>query len=67
MTDRFTEAGAGALARKIERIWRAKGHPEVKAWAEPIKGDFKAPLFAVRSNLFNGLPPKAAIAALKAA
>jgi hypothetical protein len=62
MDDRFTEAGAGVLARKIERFWRAKGHKNVRAWIEPISGDFDKPIFAVRSNLINGLPPEVALA-----
>lgn len=67
MDDRFTESGAGVLARKIERHWKAKGHPNVKAWVEKSGGGLlNVPIFVVRSNLINGLPPKVAMQALAA-
>lgn len=51
-----------ALACQIERFWWNKGHEEVLAWVEviPAKDSAHNELFAVRSNLVNGMPPRLA-------
>jgi hypothetical protein len=53
----FTEAGAGRLARKVERYWRKRGHPGVNVWVEPVfPDDPDCDVFQVRSDLVGGLP-----------
>lgn len=54
--DNCSKPGAERIAKHLMKRWKAKGHPNVKAWVEPVPGfpDF----WQVRTNLINGLPPK---------
>ena len=48
-------------AERIMRYWRDLGHPHVMAWPElSTITDRDGPLWAVVSNLVNGLPPERA-------
>jgi hypothetical protein len=66
-----TQAGALALAQRLNAYWHSRGHLNVRHWIEPITlaertrplSDVEAAkltVFAVRSNLVNGTPPKGA-------
>ena len=58
--DVCTRDGAEALARDLTAWWHARGFPQVQHWvaAVPAQGAArKEPVWAVRSNLINGLPP----------
>lgn len=45
-----------ALAEGIQDYWRAKGHPGVMTWTEPMLTHKGVELYAIRSNLLNGKP-----------
>jgi hypothetical protein len=57
-------AGAHELADTIRTYWAERGHI-VRAWVETQAcEEHQRPIFTVRSDLFNGLPPsKRAVAA----
>ncbi len=57
-TDLVSETGAARLAHAIRVYWQDKGH-RVQAVAEPVQGKGEAH-WAVRSDMRNGLPRKAA-------
>lgn len=45
-------------ARKLREHWERK-FPGIKIWVGEKKGNARvAPVYGVRSNLINGLPPK---------
>lgn len=52
LIDNHTKSGAERLVRTIDRYWRSS---TVLVWAEFNENGF----WIVRSNLVNGLPPKA--------
>jgi hypothetical protein len=54
-TDFFSKYGAGLLAEHIQKVWVKRGHGNVVATIEKI-ASFPS-LWAVKSNLVNGLPP----------
>jgi len=54
MADHFTQSGADALARRIERYWEKKGKT-VNAFVTTEKMG-KGYLYFVRSDMVNGLP-----------
>jgi hypothetical protein len=59
--DLLAFGGASGLARRIEDYWRKSGHDEVVAWVEKVSPTFDGnEVYAVRSNLMNGLPPREA-------
>ena len=65
MINTYTEDGAYELAYRIERYWRRLGYETVEAWIEPInpgelpvRSRSEYDMFAVKSNLVNGLPPQ---------
>ena len=47
------------LAIEIANWWRERGY-EVEVWVEPIplKFVFDRPVYSVRSNMVNGVPPR---------
>ncbi|NUB16518.1 hypothetical protein GAY28_30920 [Azospirillum brasilense] len=55
--DLMTEGEAKALATRIEGHWHRLGHTTVKVWAECVDPDSCPVVWAVQSNLVNGLPP----------
>jgi len=60
-TETLDEPSAIKLARKVEKYWHSRGHKEVTAWVTcdlaPMRGQSR-PIYVVRSNLKNGLPPR---------
>jgi hypothetical protein len=65
-----TRKGAEALAARLDAYWHAQGYPHVRHWVEPISASewqrektanelANLRAFAVRSNLVNGMPPRA--------
>jgi hypothetical protein len=59
--DGFTASGAKRIAAAITDYWRARGHNTVRAWIELVPTQSEGmPIYQVRSNLLNGLPPLAA-------
>ena len=50
------ERDARALAMQIEGYWADRGHPNVMCRIEQF-GKNGGPIYAVRSNLIDGLPP----------
>ena len=49
-----------ALCEDLKAYWRSEGHPEVEFRLEIIARFNDGPIYGVRSNLVNGLPPQAA-------
>jgi hypothetical protein len=50
---------ASLLASQIKDFWHQRGHVEVAAWVELALTDKSGhQIFAVRSNLVRGLPPR---------
>ncbi len=66
MTDWLTRPNAEDLASRIEQYWKLRGYYGIRTWVEPFewKGMGKRrhgeKLWAVRSNMIGGLPPKEA-------
>lgn len=62
--DYLTHEGSIVLANRISAHWQAKGFPIVRAAPvrilENIDPTDKRAVYAVRSNLVGGLPPKVA-------
>ena len=68
--DHLSQAGADALARKLDDWWHTRGYPQVRHWAERAtmadgpprlktkNGTTAAGLWVVRSNLVSGMPPR---------
>lgn len=56
MKDTFSRVGASRLVETIIRFWTEHGHKTVRAWTYRIEDGSN---WGVRSNLVNGLPPKA--------
>lgn len=66
--DHCTREGAQALANKLNAWWHERGHPMVQFWVEPVVVTWRKPrsttgisrniLWAVRSNLVRGQPPR---------
>ncbi|MFH1499882.1 MAG: hypothetical protein ABII82_18885 [Verrucomicrobiota bacterium] len=58
--DWLTFGGACDLAAQIQAAWHADGHAQVKTRVEAIADKERGGgLYCVRSNLVNGLPPRA--------
>jgi hypothetical protein len=65
-SERITRAHSEALCRKIEEVWHACGHKNVKAWVKVTPywsrnraGELiQSETDAIASNLVNGLPPQ---------
>jgi hypothetical protein len=68
--DLFTRTAAEAQAAELNTWWHSRGHPTVQHWVEPAalstrlrptrhNPESSAGIWVVRSNLINGLPPKA--------
>ena len=56
--EHLTHDGARQLAGRLTAYWRERGH-DVTAWTEVVtEGRDKLRVYAVRSNLINGLPRK---------
>jgi hypothetical protein len=70
--DLVTREGAEHMVRELDEWWHSRGFPQVKHWADyatarrvhtrkkdgkTVEEDHR--FWAVRSNLVNGLPPKA--------
>ena len=63
MKNNMTRTGAQKLAKRIERYWRNKGFGQVKVEIEMMgeiipEVEGVEPLYCVRSNLVNGMPPQ---------
>jgi hypothetical protein len=69
--DLCCKTGAERQARELDAYWRAQGYPQVQHWIERVvftapygnpkklrNGESTHGIWAVRSNLVNGLPPK---------
>jgi hypothetical protein len=60
-TETLDEPSAIKLARKVEKYWHSRGYKEVIVWVmgeyAPLRGQSR-PIYVVRSNLKNGLPPR---------
>jgi hypothetical protein len=55
----YSREEAQLLASRIKGHWRQLGHAEVEAWVELAMTDKSGhQIFAVRSNLINGLPQR---------
>lgn len=56
--DHCSERGARRLAEQIEKYWMLRNH-RIKAWVTIVDetSGSEQPIYAVRSNLVNGLPP----------
>ncbi len=67
MTDWLREPAARELAAKLERYWKSRGYYGIRTWVEPFewKGMGKRRhgerLWAVRSNMVDGYPPRNAV------
>jgi hypothetical protein len=58
MTDHCDNAGAHALAARIKHFWHKKGHA-VAVRVEHESGSKCGPIWVVRSNMLDGMPPEA--------
>lgn len=58
--DRLSYGGAQMLAIEIANWWRERGYPGIRTWVEPtpIRFPVDRPVYAVRSNMVNGKPPR---------
>jgi hypothetical protein len=55
----YSREAASLLASRIKDHWRQLGHTRVEAWVELALTDKSGhQIFAVRSNLVRGLPPR---------
>jgi len=54
----FDRSGANRIAYEIERLWRAHGWDSARCRVEEMTVfHSRKPMFVVRSNLVDGLPP----------
>jgi hypothetical protein len=65
--DLSSEEGARLLAYELDQWWHARGFTQVQHWIEHrfyqpkrsgAEGKDRAGIWAVKSNLVNGLPPR---------
>ena len=56
--DTMTQEGARDLAASVAAFWHRKGHSHVKVWTEQVATG-RVFVYCVRSNLINGMPPRA--------
>lgn len=54
--DQTSEAGALAIVATIRNYWWSRGHTKVDVWPVRYENSRKAPVWGVRSNLWNGKP-----------
>jgi hypothetical protein len=55
----YSREAAALLASQIKDYWRQRGHAEVETWVQLALTDKSGhQIFAVRSNLVRGLPPR---------
>lgn len=55
--DNLTRAGADELAQKLDRYWHSRGAKHVRHEVIKIDDQRGQGVFAIRSNLINGMPP----------
>jgi hypothetical protein len=53
-----TLSGNQELARRIVAYWYDRGHVDVEVRVELLARTQGDPLYGVRSNLMNGMPPR---------
>lgn len=58
--DTLSYPNAVQIARRIEEVWRKYGYEGIRAWVEKLDLGTKQPLWVVRSNCVNGIPPREA-------
>jgi hypothetical protein len=61
LRDLTSHDGAEENARELDAWWHAHGFRQVRHWAEMIGDEGRnahQPVWGVRSNLVNGLPPR---------
>jgi hypothetical protein len=51
-------SGSQELARRIKAYWYDRGHVDVETTVELVARTQGDPLYSVRSNLVNGMPPR---------
>jgi hypothetical protein len=56
--DAISEHGANRVARELDAWWHARGFSQVQHWVV-IANAKTGHLWCVRTNLVNGLPPRA--------
>lgn len=59
-SDHSSKRGAEILCEALRAHWELAGHPTAKFRSELVARRSGSPIYGVRSNLVNGLPPEAA-------